>query len=235
MKAIDLINQLQKNPEYMEIRKQKEQDIQLKLTEIKGIETPFINDLQANGFEIQTSDDLLKLKKTDARLAELILMWLPNLSDKYNSQQMLVRALAIAVRPFNGEILMQLFDSDQSSDSLKWAIGNTIASADVLNIEDWLEVKLTAPQQGKQNEMLIYAAAKYFDYVKAQIILKNIFDIYPLQVADVFSKTGNGKDLNFLQLKSENYRGEVQKRIIKYIAKLKKRLGNQGDFTLSKQ
>lgn len=234
MKAIDLMNQLEKNPEYIEMRKQKEQEMQLKLAEIKSIERPFINDLQANGFDIQASGDLLKLKKVDAKLAELLLIWLPKISDKHNSQQMLVRALAIAEKPFDGKILMQLFDNDDSSDSLKWAIGNTIASASVLNIEGWLEMKLNASQQGKQNEMLIYAAVKYFDYVKAEIILKKLFDIYPLQVADVFSKLGNGEDLKFLQIKSKNYSGEVHKQIVRYISQLKKRLGSQGNVALSK-
>ncbi|MCG2618155.1 hypothetical protein LZZ85_27895 [Terrimonas sp. NA20] len=234
MKAIDFMNQLQKNPEYIEMQKQKEREMQLKLAEIKNIEASFINDLQANGFDIQASGDLLKLKKVDAKLAELLLMWLPKISDKHNSQQMLVRALAIAEKPFNGKILMQLFDSEESSDGLKWAIGNTIASASVLNIEGWLEAKLNASQQGKQNEMLIYAAAKYFDYVKAESLFKKLFDIYPLQVADVFSKVGNGEDLKFLQLKSKNYSGEVHKQIVKYIAQLKKRLGNQGNVALAK-
>lgn len=234
MKAIDLMNQLEKNPEYIEMRKQKEREIQLKLEEINNIETPFLSDLQANGFDIQASGDLLKLKKADAKLTELLLMWLPKISDKHNSQQMLVRALAIAEKPFDGKILMQLFDNDDSSDSLKWAIGNTIANANVLNIKDWLEAKINSPQQGKRNEMLIYAAAKYFDYVKAEIILKNMFDIYPLQVADVFSKVGNAEDLKFLQLKSKTYGGEVHKQIVRYISQLKKRLGNQGNVALSK-
>lgn len=223
MKASDFINQLEQNPKYVEMQRQKEQEIQQKLSEIKIIEASFINDLNANGFiEIKDSDDLLRLKKVDAKLTDLLLKWLSEIDNKYNSQQMLVRALAIAEKAFDGKLLMQLFDSEKSSESLKWAIANTIASANVLGIEEWLEAKLNGHKQGKENEMLIYAVAKYIDYEKSEIILKKLFDIYPLQVADVFSKMGKKDNLKFLELKSKNYSGEVFKQLVKYINKLKK-------------
>lgn len=222
MKASDFMKQLEQNPEYQAMQRQKEDEKQKQLAEVKIIETPFIKDLHANGFtEINSSGDLLNLKIAENKLTALLLKWIPKINNKHHSQEMLIRGLAIAEKPFDGTFLIKLFDSEDSSFNLKWAIGNTIASAKIENITDWLENKLTASQQPKENEMLVYAAIKYLPYEKASIVLKKLFKTFPLQVADAFTYIGKQEDLIFLKNNNNAYKGEVKNRINKAIKKLK--------------
>jgi len=221
MKASDFLKQLEQDPEYKERQVQNNKKTQEKLVEVKAIETPFINDLHAKGFtEIESVSDLLKLKKINSTLTALLLKWVPNIDNKYNSQEIVVRGLAIAEEPFDGTLLMQLFDSLDTSFALKWAIGNTIASAQVENVTNWVEQKLTT-NPGKESEMLIYAAIKYFTYEKASNILKKLFKVFPLQVADAFTYIGKKEDLEFLKKNNKEYKGEMKDRIDSAIKKLK--------------
>ncbi|MFL9484506.1 hypothetical protein ACI6Q2_17120 [Chitinophagaceae bacterium LWZ2-11] len=198
MKAIDFMKQLKQNPNYLEMQRQKEEEVQKKIVEAKNIEAPFIEDIHANEFiEIKSSGDLLKLKKVDVRLAALLLKWITQISNKHHSQEMLIRGLAVAEETFDGTLLIKLFDSESSSFNLKWAIGNTIASARVQNITDWLEDKLASDNLGKECEMLVYAVIKYFPYEKASVTLRKLFKVFPLQVAGAFTYMGKQEDLIF--------------------------------------
>ncbi|NII28883.1 hypothetical protein HB364_27645 [Pseudoflavitalea sp. X16] len=225
MKANDLIKQLEQNPEY--IKKQKEQEAHLKerFAQISQIEASCIMDIQANGFtDISTLSDLLQLKQANKKLIGLLLKWLPEINNQYNSQEMIVRGLAMTKESFDGAVLVKLFDNSGSSFNLKWAIGNTIASAKVENITQWLENKLTDGEQPKENEMLVYAAIRYFPYSKSNILLRKLFSCFPLQVADAFTYIGTNDDLTFLKEQQEKYKGVVRTRIGAAIKKLSKKI-----------
>ena len=115
---------------------------------------------------------------------------------------------------------MILFDDPDSSFHLKWAIGNTIASAQVEGVNEWLKRKFSALVLGKENEMLVYAVAKYFDYSESVNIFRKIFDNYPLQVADALSKIGRKEDLEFLKEKVTQFKNAQKTSIAKAIKKL---------------
>jgi hypothetical protein len=225
MKASDFIKQLEQNPEYLERKRQDNETLQNKLKEIKSIEAPFIEDLHNNGFaEIEFASDLLNLKKVNPKLVGLILKWLPKIENTYDSQEMLVRGLVMADEPFDDTILLDLFDNKNSSFNLKWVIANTIASTRIQNIEEWLETKLTSKKQPKENEMLIYAANKYFPYAKAIRILRELFINFPLQVADAFTYIGKKDDLKFLIENNKGFEEDVEKNIKSSINKIRKRI-----------
>lgn len=227
MKAVDLLKQLQENPEYIAAQKEKQKELEKKEKEIRLAEAPFINEVQQIGFkEIKQSSDLLKYKNIPATLTNILIQWVPQINNDYHSQEILIRVLAISDIAFDGKFLINLFDNNHSSFSLKWAIANTIASADILNIDKWIEEKLTSFHQEKQNEMLVYAAIKYFPYSKSNVFLRNLFDIFPLQVADAFAFIGKEDDLKYLQQKRKEYKGEVRAGIDKAVSKLKKRIKN---------
>jgi hypothetical protein len=188
-------------------------------------QAPMIADFRANGFEqIESAGDLIKLKVVDKKLAALILKWLRNLHNEFNTQEMLVRGLILSKTPFDGKILTDLFDSHQSNSALKWAIGNTIACAKVLNVEDWLDRKSVAFNLGKESEMLIYAFARSFSYEKASRIIRNLFEFFPLQAADALARIGKHEELTFLKGKVNKYDGPQRTSINKEIKKLEKRL-----------
>lgn len=225
MKAVDFIKQLEQNPEYREMQRLKEEQTKKKLSEIRMIEAPFIKLLHENGFnDINKAGDLLDLKKINTKLTALLLDWIPQMSNRHGSQEMLVRALAKADKPFDGKLLKELFDSKDNTESFKWVVGNTIASANVENVNDWLKRKLRAVAQPKQNEMLVYAAIKYFTYEQASVILKNLFKFFPLQVADAFTYIGKKGDLLFLEENSIGLKKEIKNRIDKAIKKIEKSL-----------
>lgn len=225
MKAIDLLKQLQQNPEYIARQKDKQKELEKKEKEIKLAEIPFIKEVQESGFkEIKQSSDLLKYKSIPEQLTNILARWIPQINNDNHSQEILIRALAISEVAFDGKFLIDLFDKSSSSFSLKWAIGNTIASAKVLNIDTWIEKKLMSPNQGKENEMLVYAAMKYFPYSKSHLLLRSVFDIYPLQVADAFTYIGKMDDFEFLSAKSKNYQGDVRAEIEKSLKDLEKKI-----------
>lgn len=222
MEARELMKQLEQDPEYQKMWARKEKEMEEKRKEIRIIEKPFIEFLHKNGFDqINSTDEIKSLKSVDAKLTDILLEWLPKLDNKHGSQEMLVRALCIAEEPFDGTLLMDLFDSKESSFNLKWVIGNTLASARrVEHITDWLEEKLSAAQPGKECEMLVYAAIKYFNYDKASTILRRLFPVFPLQVSDAFTRIGKIEDLIFLKENSIGYKGEQKTQINKAIKKL---------------
>jgi hypothetical protein len=230
MKAIDFMKKLEQDPKYKEMQKGKDEETKNKIAELKIITAPFIEELNNNGFtEIKVPSDLVQLKKVDRKLSELLLKWIPKIDNKYCSQEMFIRALAKADQPFDGRLLIDLFENKEYSSSFKWAIANTIASAKVENILEWLQKKLASSDQPIENEMLVYAAIKYFDRDKSRFFLRTLFEKHPLQVADALTYVGNNDDIIFLEEKRNNLQGVQQTQIDKAIKKLKKKLGSVSD------
>lgn len=196
-----------------------------RMQEIKIIESDFLESWKANNFPgiSDTGAFLGNSFKITPQMTAFILEWIPKMDNKHGSQERLVRALSVTKKAFDGKLLMQLFDDPNSSFYLKWAIGNTMASANVLGVEEWIKKKFMGLTLGKENEMLVYALGKYLEYNESQAILIKIFDEYPLQVADTFARIGEIENLMFLQKKVLQYKGEVQTQIKKAIKKLEKK------------
>jgi hypothetical protein len=226
MKAIDLIKKLENDKNYqkqiedLEIERNRRKELAYEITK------PFLKFLHANGYEnVRTIGDLLKMKHIDKSLTEIVLSWIPSISNEFKSQEALFRSLAIAKEPFDGQILTQYFDSDTTHYLTKWAIGNTIASTRVENITGWLENKLMSDNLGKECEMLMYAAIKYFPYPKAMFFLKKFVDVFPLQVIDAFTFIAKQDDLEFLdKVEKDHPERPVQTAIKAARKKLKKKL-----------
>jgi hypothetical protein len=224
MKASDFLKKLEQDPHYQEMQRKKEEELKKRIAEAKEIEAPFIQYLHEKGFtQINDAGELTK-SKDNTKLQNIILEWLPKISNKQNSQEILVRALAVTKKPFAGKALMDLFDNQNSSHSLKWAIGNTIACSTVVNISEWLENKLKASEQPTENQMLVYAAIKYFNEEKAKTLIKNLFNHHPLQVTDAITYFGNKDDIDFLLEKRKDVNRIQRTQIDKAIKKLSKKI-----------
>ena len=216
---------MENDPGYLARRNEMQDRVKEIENESKILETPFIEDLHVHGYtSIQSSSDLTKLKKADPTLVELLLKWIPRIDNKHRSQEMLVRGLAVATAPFNAAALTHLFDNSQAF-SLKWAIANTIAGNDLLNVTSWLEKKLNDEVPDKTWEMLMYAVARYFPYDRSSEMLRRLFHQFPLQVADAFSMIGRTADITYLEDMSLKYKGAQRTSINKSIKKLQQRLG----------
>ena len=225
MKAKDLIKKLEEDPEYIKMKQKKEEEAKIRKDAIEKIEYPFIEELNKHGFgEIKNLPDLQRLKEIDDILLNLILKWILIMDNTYNSQEVLVRILKKAKNPFDGTTLIKLFDSDDASFNLKWAIADTIARSQATNVTDWVEQRLSVNRPSKECEMLIYAAMRLFSYEKARSIFLRLFKIFPLQIADAFTKIGTDDDLMFLRVNNKEFDREVQTAIGDYANKLGKRL-----------
>jgi hypothetical protein len=208
-------------------KEQREALIKRRIEEGNLYEAPMMEDFRQNGYtQINTSDDLLQLKRIDDNLKSLILKWIPKLDNRYKTQEMLARALILTKSSFDGKTLADLFDSHQSDLFLKWAVANTIACAKVINIEDWLERKSISINMGREYEMLVYAYARFFEYEKATRIITAQFDLFPLQAAGALAKIGQKRELSLLENKIESYKGPQRTEINKAIKKLRKRLSS---------
>jgi hypothetical protein len=160
----------------------------------------------------------------DADLIGLILKWIPVIDNSYNSKEVLVRVLKKAKDSFDGALLIKLFEDIDSSFYLKWAIADTIAKSKADNVAIWVEEKLAVEKPGKEYEMLIYATIRLFSYEKAQSIFVRLFRIFPLQIADAFTKIGKKEDLIFLRNNNKGFDREVQSAINDYADKLEKKI-----------
>lgn len=226
----DLLKGFIEDPNYPKGSEQREAAIAKRMERLEIVEREFIAAWKSHGFsKIEFTGDLMQLKrKLNNEEVEFVLEWLPKISDEIGSQETLVRALISAAKPFDGRVLMELFDDPESSFYLKWAIGNTIASAKVLNVIEWLKSKFQSLSLGKEKEMLVYALGKYLDTGEAREYLVKVFDHYPLHAADTLARIGGRGDLDFIVNKLASYKGPATASIKKSIKKLEKKLLKNG-------
>jgi hypothetical protein len=200
----------------------KRQDV---LAELKLAAKPFIEELHVKGFKtIHDIDDLLRLKKMNKDLVKLVLTWIPRLNSNDALQEILVRSLAVSKTQIEGAVLIDLFDDPKKTTYFKWAVGNTIACATLLNIQGWLENKLKSIAQPMENQMLMFAAIKYFDNDKARKYLRALIYNHPLQVAGALAYIGNSDDLEFLETKLPEIEKKMKTSFKQSIKKLQKKI-----------
>lgn len=232
----DLLKGFVEDPNYQMDSKEREAEAARRIEaarrmeQTKLIEHEFIAAWQSRGWaKIEFARDLMKCKrKLSSEEVEFVLEWLPKISNERGSQEALVRALVLAAKPFDGRVLMELFDDPESSFQLKWAIGNTIDSTKVLNVVEWLKSKFQSLSLGKEKEMLVCALGKYLDTEEAREYLVNVFDDYPLHAADALVKIGGRSDLDFIVNKLASYKGPGKAVIKKSMKKLEKKLLKNG-------
>lgn len=218
------------DPNHQKENEKRDAIIARRAEQLKIEQRDFIEDWMSHGFpDIESISEIKTLKKKlDSEQVEFILKWIPRIANTYGSQEMFVRTLILAAQPFDGFVLMALFDDPDSSFLLKWAIGNTIESAKVLHVTQWLKSKFETLSLGKEKEMLVLALRKYLDTEEARDCLLKIYDNYPLHAADTLAKIGNREDLDFMINKLSVYKGPSKTLIKKAINKLEKRLIKNG-------
>ena len=79
--------------------------------------------------------------------------------------------------------------------------------ASVLGVTDWLKRKFQTPSAPKENEMLVYAFARYLERKDAIDWIRRVYDNYPLHDADALAMIGGRAELEFLLEKVAVYKG----------------------------
>jgi hypothetical protein len=224
MKAEEFLNKLKEDSAYQELIKKQEEERQKQISETNRIEKPLVTYLQNNGFrELNTLGELMS-RKDNTDITPVLLEWIPKYNKNFYTLDTLVRLLAVTRKPFDGKILIDLFDDAEVPEDLKWTIGNTIACAYLLNIEHWLENKLNNANQPMENQMLVYAAIKYFETNKARQFLKKLFTKHPSQVIDAFTYIGTPDDIDYLLDQRQRVNKSLKGLIDKAIKKISKKL-----------
>jgi hypothetical protein len=226
MKAEEFLNKLKEDPAYQELIEKQQKERQKNISETNRIEKPLVTYLQDNGFpQLNTLGELMR-RKDNTDITSVLLEWIPKFQKNFYTLDTLVRLLAVTKKPFDGKTLLDLFDDAEIPKDLKWTIGNTIACAYLLKIEHWLENKLNNPDQQMENQMLIYAAIKYFELNKARQFLKKLFTKYPFQVIDAFTYIGTAEDIDYLLDQRQQVNKSLTRCIDKAIKRISKKLSN---------
>ena len=135
--AEELMNQLASNPEFIAMRAAKEQKRAELLQRINVTISPLLQKLADAGYAVDSISSLTsQYAPLSADIVIIVVGFLEGCNDD-RIQEALVRCLAASKQPFDGTVLMKTYKAT-SSESLKFAILNTIALTRPININNWI-------------------------------------------------------------------------------------------------
>ena len=184
------------------------------------MEKDLLHLLQSEGLQIESLDDIVKLKAPlDRVYVEIILTHLQSEFEEPNTLEMLVRGLATPSQRFNGEILTDLFDRTEN-EVLRWSIANTIFESKPLKIENWLKTTINRDDIGISKEMLLLALPRILEVEESREYLYKYFEEFPTHSANAIAEIGTNEDIEFLA----NHKKGKEKWVIKEIEKAEKKI-----------
>lgn len=153
--AEELMTELNKNPEFLRRRAAKDKRRKEREEEFAQLERPVVERMRAIGFEaISITDAIKKYSPLPDKLVELLLDSIRQ-SSVVKLLEWLIRALAAARRPFNGQALIECYDKFNDIE-LRWVILNTIACAKPHSIDNWIQNASRDPYVAETLEKLGY-------------------------------------------------------------------------------
>lgn len=124
-------------------------------------EKKLIEDVRKAGYEIQTTDDLMKISKEEAYLVPILLEHLANVSDELD-KEFLVRWMGVKGYYQATKPLIQEFYQAKGN-SYRWAIGNTLSIiADRSCSHEMVEIAKNR-DFGRSRQMIVYDLWKFDD------------------------------------------------------------------------
>jgi hypothetical protein len=147
-KAEDLMAELEKDPDYLRRRAERDEKFSRLKEKYARLERPILEILASHGYQAESIDDALKrFAPLPKPVVEVFLGGLETCDDD-RIRESLVRALGAAERPFDGRPLVRVYE-DTPDDNLRWAIANTIALVRPHSIDEWLAQAVADPVLGK--------------------------------------------------------------------------------------
>ena len=205
--AEEIVNRLENDPEYQkemaEIEKKRNVEIELSAIAFRKVQ----EDLEKINVKADSIRDLIKKHAPFSNdIVVILIKWIPVI-ERVNIQDGLIRALCVTKLPFDGKILVELFEKDSpDADRIRWSICNTIAFGQVSGINDWIIKTIQNNTYGQSREMLCYALIKLFSEEKSIEILKTVFDDLAPQPVYALAKFGKSKSLiEYLRHKQDEY------------------------------
>lgn len=223
--AADLMTELQQDPEYQKKRAERERAHEERVQRTQAAAEPVVRELQGAGFAVDAVDELAtRYAPISQPGIDILLSWVFRVQDE-TVREMIVRALGATTEPFDGRPLARAFEESQS-ESLRWAIGNTMALAHPTGLAEWVVKAVADPGSGRARETLALATAKLAPSAIACRTLTPLLEELPGNVAQAFAKCGGPTEAALLETWRERTKGWQRKEIDKAIRAIRKRHGS---------
>lgn len=223
MTAAELMAQLEQDPAFKEGQARRELDRAETVARFRDASAPVLDDLRSIGVTPTSLGTLAsEYPPLSQEIVDVLLRWISRTDDP-DLLESLVRALAASEVVFDGKPLAQAFENSKS-DTLRWAIANTMAEALPTSITDWIIRALQTPGYGEARQMLPLALARLASSRTANEVLISVFAELPGHVALALAESGGEAELKFLRVKRAQYAGWIRKEIDNAVRAITKRL-----------
>ena len=178
--------------------------------------------LAAQGYAANSLNELVeRYAPMPGPLADALVDLLSSV-DHPNVREGVVRALGATLAGFNVRPLLELFEQTPS-DSLRWAIANTLAEARPSDVASWALQAVQDVRYGKAREMLALAAARTNAPDAANPVLVRLLAELPGHAALGLAESGTPKELPALRRAREQASGWEREQIGRTIDIIKRR------------
>ena len=221
--AAELAARLEQDTAYQNDEAQRNQARVEREIQIRELTGPILADLRNLGVVVEEWNELVnRYAPLSVPVTRVLLSWLPRTED-VGVQEMIVRALAAAspTHRFDGGPLATVFN-ETSSDSLRWAIANTLAVVRAEHIEGWIVTALQRPGSGKAREMLCIAAARLLKPEIANPLLISLLREMPGHAALGLAISGSKRELVPLESQLRNTKGWARREVEKAISAIRR-------------
>lgn len=135
--AKDLMAELEKDPEYLRIRRERDDKVLHRERKYAELARPILEKLHSIGFAPASIEEVAS--RNSHVPPEVVSILLAHVTPDQDPRlcESIVRALGAARDGFDGTALAQCYD-DTSDESLRWAIANTIALTHPHSIGRWI-------------------------------------------------------------------------------------------------
>ena len=137
IKAEDLMAELQKDPEYLRHRAERDEKFQRLRHKYAELERPILEKLRSHGYQADSIADIVKNFAPLPSVVVAVILGALDTCEDGGVCESLVRALGAAAEPFDGRPLVMLYERTRDP-NLQWVIANTIALTRPHSIDEWL-------------------------------------------------------------------------------------------------
>lgn len=221
--AWELLNEMEGDPEYQKGQARDRQRKAELVQEAAIVAQPLIDELNAIGWEVEGVHDLVDFANSDETFPpEVVQIFLHGLEtiDHDGVQMTLIRSLHGAKAPFDGSILLRLFEEGKLD---RWAIAHLLASQVPIGIGDWVAEAVRNPKHGTERQPLCLALARSIPPPQSLPILRDIFARFPNDAVEAIGLVGRREDVSLLANQLPEAEDLLEALIKESIAKLRRR------------
>lgn len=221
--ASEFLSELESDPEYVSRRQAHELAGAAREQEIEQAGRELRERLAAIGYPVATLDEIVQRYAPLPREVVTVLLDALRRVESTAAQEQIVRALGASGVSFSGDSLVELFNRTDS-DSLRYAVANTMAEAPVTGIGLWVLQAAQDEQIGTARQLLLLAAARHNAAPVANPVLLGLLDQLPGHAAMALAETGGHREIRELERKYEEARGWEREQIGRALSVIRRRI-----------